>query len=1459
MVWLCLHRRNGFEPALADGEIMVETAANTGLVRTLAASIVADGPWPTERALGLTAQVADHLTALHAAGVFHGAISIDSITVDSKCQAGVSPRDAACRVGNAEDLEWTHPLLRGAQPTQLPTDLPAAVQALSQVGLQLDPREIDIYKLGAVLCRLITGDALDTYLRSPRTKAKVPEVIRPLFDKLGSSLSEFRFRTVEEFAAAIQSAQSTLRDASPEFHGDLLQGGLDNQSAGYIAAEQDTSGIFHTNQPAPDTSIGVPAVASALHPLANDAAKQSPLRAQPRDGDDLPFQQLGHYQILGRIGCGGMGDVYRAYEVSLDRVVAIKVLPADLARQAEFVRRFRAEATAAARLVHPNIIQIYFIGEDSGHHFFAMQYVDGESLADMLGRRGSLTVDETVAVMSQVLAGLVVAHQKGMVHRDIKPGNVLLDRIHQRALLADFGLVKSASTTEGQTATGIVMGTVDYIAPEQARAQAIDSRADLYSLGVLMHQMLCGQLPFQGESPTAVMFQHVYDIPMRVDVIKPEIPAPLASVVAKLLEKSPDHRYQTADEILIDLRAFREGRELPGLTPGPPRAKVDRHTAILTLPWFHDLQPVPEISDAAVPLGWWGRLRGRALSILRVQAPGVLAQLQNTQQQLNGAIREYERRRATLQKLVAEAQSILKEFESQANAYRAASVNLETDGTSASRAGLLEANADGEDFGRVATELDQKAAEQREQLEAMSLRLGQVDATLQQLQSQQAILVARLAAAHAKVRVSGGRTTGRRRYKVAILACSVVIVAPFLILRFLPDVWDGVKTRSIDLFSAQVPFANQNRKLVTPPPPTQVAAGTTLVAAKLGQVSAGDSKLSYILACLFDNGMIRISPIVVTENRSRKIKEAAVNLEGTQTFKLDEAKGTAIAVSPDGNNLAVAGDDHAVHIWNIAEKRESRRLPATTDKIVAMQFSLDGARLISAAQKGMVLLWDIQQERELKRLEIDRKWNTDEILDIGWAADEHRFIVGMGGHAVGRTIRAWSLDSDREIQIFGSQARHTTGAVVFGPEPYAASLTNGKISLWDMQTGTEVRSTGDYLLRAAFSQDARHALALGKNQYLKVWNIRNGTLADALPLVNHEKAQLAISPDGQMGAAVSPDGTVQVWPLPAPSPDGQIAQFKIGHPVQSVAFSPDSDGVASGSDDDLHVWVNPSIESFVRSFRMAGRIPTITFSADGEKILYGTGMRNAKTNWMGVRITRQDVKDYLRDIRRYNVEWGEIVSAVYHPDGSRVISACANGTIGIWSSQAETELSHFEIGMPMTGMAISPSGAEILIAAADNNVRLWNLQAGKEVRQFAGHTFHVLSVAIAADGRTAVSGAKDRTVRTWDLATGTALQRFAGHNGYVTSVAISGDGRFVLSGSDDNTVRLWDAETGENLRTFDGHVAPVRSVQISPDGNRGLSGSDDGTMRIWDVRIPVSAGKTAIEGTGKPDGKGGQP
>ena len=219
-----------------------------------------------------------------------------------------------------------------------------------------------------------------------------------------------------------------------------------------------------------------------------------------------------------------MGDVYLGYEEALQRPVAIKVLPADLARDDDFVRRFHAEATAVAKLAHPNIVPIYFIGQDAGCHFFVMQYVEGESLDRLLARKGRLGVDGGAGRAGAVpgRAGRRPPGGPGPPGREA--GQHPSGRQDGPRLVADFGLVKTAGSGGGMTATGMVLGTVDYIAPEQARGRDVDGRADLYALGVLAYQMLSGRLPFRADTPSAMIFQHAYETPTPLGEAAPETP-----------------------------------------------------------------------------------------------------------------------------------------------------------------------------------------------------------------------------------------------------------------------------------------------------------------------------------------------------------------------------------------------------------------------------------------------------------------------------------------------------------------------------------------------------------------------------------------------------------------------------------------------------------------------------------------------------------------------------------------------------------------------------------------------------------------------------------------------------------------------------------------------------------------------------------------------------------------------
>jgi len=288
-------------------------------------------------------------------------------------------------------------------------------------------------------------------------------------------------------------------------------------------------------------------------------------------------KQIGKYKLLKELGKGGMGEVYLAHQTETGAKVALKILPPELTRNPQYVQRFRREAEAVSRLDHPHIIKMYEIGEDDGVHYIAMEHLGGAPLETLLKKRGPLPIREAAKIIMDVAGALDFAHSEGIIHRDIKPDNILSDERGEFKVM-DFGIARIEEGTQ-LTVTGTIMGTPEYMSPEQGAGKKVDQRTDIYSLGIVFYEMLTGKVPFRAETALKVIQMHMSQTPESPKILNPEIPGSLAAVVGKMVEKNPADRYASFQHVInAVVRAVPKAASLaPGARAKAIQPKKERH------------------------------------------------------------------------------------------------------------------------------------------------------------------------------------------------------------------------------------------------------------------------------------------------------------------------------------------------------------------------------------------------------------------------------------------------------------------------------------------------------------------------------------------------------------------------------------------------------------------------------------------------------------------------------------------------------------------------------------------------------------------------------------------------------------------------------------------------------------------------------------------------------------------
>jgi len=1128
-------------------------------------------------------------------------------------------------------------------------------------------------------------------------------------------------------------------------------------------------------------------------------------------GSGARVRYFGDYELLEEIARGGMGVVYRARQVSLNRIVALKmILAGQLASPAD-VQRFHAEAEAAANLDHPHIVPIYEVGNHEGQHFFSMKLIEGGILSQ---RVPHFVHNPKAAARLLAVAARAVhhAHQRGILHRDLKPGNVLIDRQGQPHV-TDFGLAKRVEGDSGQTRTGSIVGTPSYMPPEQAQAtKGLTTAADVYSLGAILYELLTGHPPFRAETPLETLRQVVERDPEPPHNVDARIDRDLETICLKCLEKEPPRRYGSAEALAEDLERWLRGEPILA-RPSTSRERVVKW--IKRRPALAALVGVSITAAAALLIG--GLIFNARLQI-------ALGQVEDKQSALDRANEEAQKRVSRAQGLLLNAHS---------------TVVLPTNPTLA----LLLAIEGGQRLpGFQANNALQAALDACWERRTL---LGHRDEVLAAAFSPDGQRLA--TTSRDKTARLWDTTTGKLLFTLTGHEAAVIFAV------FSPD---------------------GRRVLTLAPGPDRsaiiwdTATGEKQVRLKLS--SAWDARFQApgsgnppSLTFLDEYGMASFSPdgrLVVTAfgeypDFTARVWDAVTGKE-LRVLKGHEGSVGSAVFSPDGKWIVTASLDRTARIWEAKTGKEVRVLRGHSGAVLSAAFSPDGKRVLTVGE-GRTYSFTPAEGYHPGGLNVDT-WEAcaGRIWDAATGKEVAALKWPKGANGVARRA-AFSPDG-RWVVTAGWRYFVMT---------FSPAKNCGIPRVWDAATGKEVRllesPQGVGVSTFAFSPDSGRLVMVGDDHTVSVWELNAGKKLATLR--GHEGPILAAaySPDGRHIATTSADKTARLWEAPTGCPAGRVWLA-----LTRASLSPDGRQLVGISGDQV-VLQDRATGKEVRSLRKIERLtfsngsmvdsPTaLQFSPDGRRVLILSYLREMA--WIHDVATGEELA-VLRP--RKPTEFG-FRNAEFSPDGSQIVAASVSGKGYLFDAATGEERVVLQGGSPVVFASFSPDGRRVLTTSRfilrpgaftivpskpvkiNTAPNIWDAATGKLFMTLMPSQSKTEDECTAAefspDSQRVVGVYSDRTIRIWDAASGKELVIIRGHSAKMNSAVFSPDSSRVLTASDDRTARIWDAATGEQLVLFKGHESGIGASEqgmtlavFSPDGTRIVTGDHEGTARLWDA------------------------
>ncbi len=1149
--------------------------------------------------------------------------------------------------------------------------------------------------------------------------------------------------------------------------------------------------------------------------------------------------RFGNYELLEKIAHGGMGVVYKARQISPNRIVAVKMILSGQLASAHDIRRFHTEAEAAAQLQHPNIVAIHEVGEHEGQHYFSMDYVEGDNLAALV-RKNPLPAKQAARIVQTVAEAIHYAHQKGILHRDLKPSNVLMEgresrikgqepeqsasgprpsTLDSRPRITDFGLAKRIEGGPELTMSGAILGTPSYMPPEQAagKRSEVGPRSDVYSLGATLYELLTGRPPFRAESPLDTLNQVLDTEPPPPRLLNSKIPRDLETICLKCLEKDQRRRYQSASELADDLGRYRDGmpiRARPVGFLGQSWRWCRRRPALATALGLAIVCPLLFVQS---------QIRGR-------QNAELIASEQKTKADLATKTGEESRLKASL--VVAQAKA------------------LESDLLSSYVYKQVVAQADAEAFQQGKSIFLASALAQHDDPSDRAELMGTVQRSLVPIKtSPRRLMISSL------LYSSNGQSfisTDLRDRAIRVWRkedrIQEKVLGELSDDRGKPsDMNRALVERAVGQGGNEYRF--QEKVLLGHQIPDERGGAWGTIR---GLVERPDNPNELISAGL--DGSIR----VWDQAKSAEIRKYARDADSPGPRFL------ALAVEPGPNQVAgrriVTGDDKGnLSWWDLDSLRNIKEVAAHSPHVLAVKYRPDGRQCASAGPDATVRLWDLDGNKlaDLAPPNYKPEDPPVEMSDLAYSPDGKQLAVAAeDGRVYVWNVVSRKLQHALEGHAAGPNQLKLVRSVVFiRPSRLLSGAADGTIREWDTETGKPIRTLGRHqpnrfgnqVVRAiAVSPDGKEIATCGADDTMRIWDYQSGKplaalQGNAMPpeRMTHLPTVSAIcsSKDLLITAGFSNDAAIRVWDISTQSndttpvrerkiitdlPDNKDAD--IPQRVSALAIHPDgSRFVTAEPYGDLLVF---DTESGRRAHILRGHKPLVMPKIPGVEM----------PDFPSVAVT----------------------SLAWSHNGQKIASAGHDHHLRLWDPQTGQLLAEWPDEDPES-VPLMPEAAEAV---------------SKELLALAKTTQpSSTKVLFASDDTLLITIGNDSVVRLWDIEARKVTHRLRAHSDAVTAQALSWDGKFLASGSADGQVVIWDLKNRVLLRTA--HVKPlmgtdrfglplqgegtwfetaeklrrrgstvVQSLAFSPDTSWLAITLGDGTVSLLDMatRTPVHRG-----------------